>query len=249
MLDGLSNYLVFELKKTVLFIWSPWSCKQHMPSPPHGLGSGGISPFSLQHLISVCCALHRESRNSPSLYKSDFTPWGAARPVRICGEWHSLFGRILLLLPRQITVSGMKPLGSKGRRWTHWCGGCWQLCQNQNSDLECLAPCTVSLGSWHLIPSVKFSDNWVAASLSKLWPCFSQQLKVIIQCRLPALHRTCHARLSARQTPLPSPTQPPLYKSQGPHILCPPGFLWYQHFPTHSAMNTSDLPQTDALGF
>lgn len=111
MLDGLSNYSVFELKKTIFFIWSTWSCKQHMPSPPH-MGQEGwgpcLSPSNSWFLSAVPCT---GNPGAPKPFQSRLHSLSES-----VGNWHSPFGRTLLLT-RQI--SELKSLGSKGRRCAH----------------------------------------------------------------------------------------------------------------------------------
>lgn len=238
MLDGLSNYLVFELKKTVLFISSTWSCKHHMPSPTAwGVLNTSLSP--LKHLISVCCALHRESRSCPTFPNQTSLPGELHSLSESVGNWHSPFGRTILLLARQITVSWSLWVAREGDVPRH----VGMLAAMPKSKLWPEVPGTLCCTPWQLALnslgeiSRQLSD---CAYLSKPWPCFCQQLKVIIPWPLPA-HRTCCARLQVDKHHAQLHTAHSV-KEPGPHN-CPPGLLWYQLFPTHTAMHTSDLPE------
>lgn len=52
----------------------------HAKPSSHGSGGVGTLSLPLKLLISVCCALHRESRSSQAFPKQ------TSQPVRICGE-------------------------------------------------------------------------------------------------------------------------------------------------------------------
>lgn len=136
--------------------------------------------------------------------------------------------------------------------------GRWQPCQNRNSDLKYLAPCPAPLRSWHLIPWVEFSDNWVTVLLFASSGHASLSSSRLEFSGLSLLHTG----------PAMPGSQPDKYPSQAPHSLLSKktgftpllptrkgqkgqflrschtpgwaGFLWYQHY---SVRHTTDLPE------
>lgn len=118
--------------------------------------------------------------------------------VRICGEQHSLFGRTLLLLTRQITVSWIQPLASKGRRWTHWCGRCWQLCQKPK--LWPKMPGTLYCIPWEL------AFNSLGEILRQLSDCFSFQALAMLLSAAQG-YNSMFSPCSAQDLPCQAPSQ------------------------------------------
>lgn len=88
ILDGFSNYLVYELKKAN--IWSTWLHKRYVPGPtrPPYMGHGpvGTLPFTLKRLPSVCCCAAIGNPQTPEVFKKTSLPWGATQPAGACGD-------------------------------------------------------------------------------------------------------------------------------------------------------------------